>query len=101
MTALLSAFTEQTQWKFGEAYKKLSPRGVRQVKEKEASTSGIPSEKQRRETVLNGVKLSSVQILSACVRLVTESGRPFSLFDDPPFQDLTRPLIEALPANER
>jgi len=37
MTALLSAFTEQTQRKFGEAYKKLSPRGVRQVKERKRS----------------------------------------------------------------
>jgi len=52
-------------------------------------------------STLNGVKMSRPALQLHCLRLVTENGLSFKVFDYPALQDIIRPLVDAMPAVER
>lgn len=45
---------------------------------------------------LNNVKLNKQIIIDACIQLVTNNGRPFTLLEDSGFKMILDPIIDAI-----
>ncbi|XP_034237445.1 zinc finger BED domain-containing protein DAYSLEEPER-like [Thrips palmi] len=63
--------------------------------------NGRRKKKPSKKTRLLHVAMSARKLKLACVRLIAVHGRPIEMMNDPAFQDIVRPMIDAMPARER
>jgi len=72
-----------------------------QWKKMQEGPASSKSKCELKAKVLNGVQMTGPALFLHSLRLITENGLSFKVLDYEAFQDIIKPMINAMPASEK